>query len=166
MTIRNTAMVLTDKALSGVLTGIESINAAIPFAYELTGSEKRALPKISSGTVYFVDDSLVSAKENPTFVPAYINLEEMERSLMLYKQLSRILTALRQLVDLVESTLLGTGSQAYTASLSYYQNVKQAAKSGVPGAQAIYEKLRGRFEQSGASAVVTPAAAAPIVPQA
>ncbi|MDB6175644.1 MAG: hypothetical protein JWL59_4955 [Chthoniobacteraceae bacterium] len=161
MTTKIAATALTEKALDGVMASIGAVREALPFAYELTTSEKRGMAKITTGTAYFVEDSLNSARENPAFVPAYINLDELENSLLLFKQLSRVLTSLQQMVDLVESTLVGTGSDAYSASLSYYQNVKQAAKSGVPGAQAIYELLKGRFDQSGATASVSPASNPP-----
>ncbi|MDB6175488.1 MAG: hypothetical protein JWL59_4799 [Chthoniobacteraceae bacterium] len=80
-------------------------------------------------------------------------LIEMECSLDLFKQLQAILTPVQQLTDVIE------GSEAYMAALSYYNTVKLAAKNGAPGAQAVYEKLKGRFVQSGALVPVAPASA-------
>jgi hypothetical protein len=37
------------------------------------------------------------------------------------------------------------GSEALSSILSYYNNVKDAAKKGVPGAKAIYDDLAKRF---------------------
>jgi len=36
-------------------------------------------------------------------------------------------------------------SDVYVAELAFYQNVKQAAKRGVPGTDTIYDDLKTRF---------------------
>ena len=38
-----------------------------------------------------------------------------------------------------------SGSEAYVASLAFYNSVKQAAKINIPGAKAISEDLKLRF---------------------
>jgi len=40
------------------------------------------------------------------------------------------------------------GSEAYIASLSFYNSAKDAAKRDIPGAKAVYEDLRLRFPQA------------------
>ena len=40
------------------------------------------------------------------------------------------------------------GSEAYIASLSYYNSVKMAAKLNVPGAKPIYDDLKKRFTKN------------------
>jgi len=41
------------------------------------------------------------------------------------------------------------GSEAYTASLIFYNAVKGAAKAGVPGMKTIYDDLQSRFPGRG-----------------
>lgn len=43
---------------------------------------------------------------------------------------------------------MALGSEAYIASLTIYNTVKQATKLNVPGADAIYQDLRERFPGS------------------
>jgi hypothetical protein len=42
-----------------------------------------------------------------------------------------------------------SGSEAYVASLAFYNSVKQAARINVPGAKAIAEDLKLRFARQG-----------------
>jgi hypothetical protein len=152
------SMTLSDKSVAIIVASVAAINKELSLiATTLTPSEKRTLPKITSGTAYFVEDSLSSAEQNPNFVPPFVDVKGMEISLALFKQLQGILTPVQQVTDTMESTALSAGSEAYMAALSYYNTVKLAAKNGVPGAQAVYEKLKGRFVQSGATVPVMPA---------
>jgi hypothetical protein len=56
-----------------------------------------------------------------------------------------LLTAIKQLEEAVEDTILAAGSEAYHAALSFYHNVQAAAKDDIPGAKAIVEDLKTRF---------------------
>lgn len=56
---------------------------------------------------------------------------------------------MQQLVLNLDDTTTQAGSESYTAALTYYNSVKQAAKLSVPGSKAIYEDLRKRFASNG-----------------
>jgi hypothetical protein len=38
-----------------------------------------------------------------------------------------------------------SGSEAYQASLIFYNSAKMAARQDIPGAKAVYDELRKRF---------------------
>lgn len=43
-------------------------------------------------------------------------------------------------------TIMMAGSEAYIAALMYYNSIKRVAAENVPGAKAIYDDLKVRFE--------------------
>jgi len=56
-----------------------------------------------------------------------------------------VFSPLQQLVNLVDDTMLLSGSEAYMASLAFYNYIKGAEKAGVAGADMIYDDLKKRF---------------------
>ena len=54
---------------------------------------------------------------------------------------------IEQLNRTLEDTIILAGSEAYVASLAYYNSVKQAAKMNVPGALPIQDDLSKRFDR-------------------
>jgi hypothetical protein len=64
--------------------------------------------------------------------------------------LSSILKQLEQVTESIDDTMMLAGSEAYIASLSYYNSVKQGTKMNVPNAKIIYEDLKTRFPQKSA----------------
>ena len=70
---------------------------------------------------------------------------------ILYQQLIPIYRLILPLENKLNDTTMEAGAESYITSLSYYNSVKLAAKSDVPGAKAIYEDLKKRFAKEKAS---------------
>ena len=120
-----------------------------PYLIALTPEERRAIPKMADGTEPFVSKVLEYSKEEPQFNPSYLNVAEMEKDYKATFQLLPILKDLLMLVDNVRDTSTLTGSECYKSSLTFYNSIKQAAKTNVPNAKAIYDDLKQRFEANG-----------------
>jgi hypothetical protein len=54
------------------------------------------------------------------------------------------------LEDAIDDTEMAAGSEAYHAALVFYKSVKMVVAQDIPGARAVYEKLKTRFPQTGA----------------
>lgn len=65
-----------------------------------------------------------------------------------YQNLRPLVVMVEQLLHQIEDTMTMAGSEAYIASLSFYNLAKDAAKRDIPGAKAVYEDLRLRFPQA------------------
>ena len=52
---------------------------------------------------------------------------------------------LQTLCETVDDTMMVASSEVWMADLAYYQNVREAAKRGLAGADTIYGDLRQRF---------------------
>lgn len=101
--------------------------------------------KLGDKSLSFVGKALEYARQNPAVVPPYIDVNEFERDLNLYVQLTKLLYPLHQLVEKLDDTTMQTGSEAYSAALLFYNAVKGAARAGVPGVKNIVDDLQTRF---------------------
>lgn len=117
----------------------------VPKLIDLSTGEIQELPKMGEKTVDFVEKSLVHMEQNPNLVPAYVNVEEANKDLDGVRVLKTYYNPLEQLVGMISDSSTLSGSEAFTASLSFYNAVKAAAKVDVPGAKMIYNDLKSRF---------------------
>ncbi len=117
----------------------------------LTNKDRVQLPKMSDGTIPFVEKVISYAKSSPEFLPPYVDVVEMDNDFTLVEALTDVLREVKQLHDNLEDTITLAGSEAYTAALSYYNSVKMAAKLEVPGAKSIQSDLSKRFAKAGSS---------------
>lgn len=120
-----------------------------PYLIALSPDERQKMLKMGDKTVSFVEKTLDYVRSNPEFVPAYMNVLEFEKDATAVKNLNVMLNPIMQLEQGIDDTEMLAGSEAYTASLIYYNSVKQATKNNVPNAAAIYDDLSKRFDGQG-----------------
>jgi hypothetical protein len=133
-----------------VKDALATINSTLsPYLLALTPEQRKTIPKMSDGTEPFVAKVMDYAVSDPQFAPPYMDVPEMKKDFDAVTQLMPLLRTVDQLEDNLSDTAMMAGSEAYVAALSYYNSVKMAAKMNVPGAKAIYEDLRKRFEKQG-----------------
>lgn len=120
-----------------------------PYLQALTPRQRKELPKMGQGTEPFVDKVVRYVDSAPKFVPYYMNVPELKKDHDAVAHLTPLLRKLQQLVAGLDDSILLAGSEAYVASLNYYQSVKLATSQNIPSAQPIYEDLKKRFEDQG-----------------
>ena len=130
----------------------EVVNILKPYLIALSPTERHDLPKMSDGTLPFVQKCLDYCKSNPEFAPAYVNFNELTEDMKMYQQLLPLYRVVLQLENKLNDTSMQAGAESYVSSLSYYNSVKNAAKYDAPGAKAIYEDLKKRFAKEKAAA--------------
>lgn len=143
-------------AINGAVTTLK--NVLQPKLISLTTQERQELAKMSEKTVSFVEKSLYFAKTNSEFAPPYLNVPALDIDVTGVKQLSEFEKPLEQVLSSLNDTIMLAGSEAYSASLTYYNSVKQASKQNVQNAKVIYEDLRARFPQKGKKEETAPTA--------
>lgn len=137
---------MNEEALSTASEAVKALKSALPFLISLSGNERQSLPKMDDARRPFVEKALAYGTQEPGIVPPYIDMEELQADLELYKTLNEIYQPLKQLEESLSDTLMAAGSDSYTAALSIYNSTKRAAKDGVPGAGAIVDDLKKLFE--------------------
>jgi hypothetical protein len=115
------------------------------YLISLTAEDRKETPKLGDKNLPFVNKTLDYSVTNPEFVPPYMSVPELRKDIDAVIQLNQLYRPLLQLADQLSDTIMLAGSEAYGATLAYYNSVKQAAKMNVPGAKLIYEELSKRF---------------------
>ena len=120
-----------------------------PYLQPLTPEERSTMLKMGAKTVDFVQKAYDYARNNPSFVPDFLDLDEFANDSAALAGLSPIEQLLGGLALDTNSTMMMAGSDAYAASLVLYNNIKFLAKNKRPGAQAAYDDLSHRFPGNG-----------------
>ncbi|MCB9070711.1 MAG: hypothetical protein R3C41_11070 [Calditrichia bacterium] len=120
----------------------------LPYLHSLTAQDRRELPKMNDGTSPFVQKSLEYAQANTSLLPAFVDLNELKKDVDAVTELTQFLRKVEELQHLLDDTVVLAGSEAYQASLAFYNSVKLGARMNVPGAQNIYQDLKQRFAKS------------------
>ena len=135
------------QAVKDALNTIQTTLA--PYVMALTPEQRKTIPKMSDGTEPFVGKVMDYATSNPQFAPPYMDVPEMKKDFDAVSALLPFLRTADQLVSNLNDTTMMAGSEAYVAALSYYNSVKMASKTNIPGAKAIYDDLSKRFAGQG-----------------
>ena len=139
---------LTAANISDLKTFHNQFLSILPFLKGLSPEDRQALPKISVANKVFVEDAIMAAKNNPTLLPAYLNILEIEKDLILYQQLDEFVNLIAQTAEKLRDTQIIAGSEAFVSALTIYRLFEAASNAGMPGSDAIYQQLRTRFNQS------------------
>lgn len=119
----------------------------VPYFVTLTPEDRKNMLKMNNGTDPFVAQGLQYMGSNPEFIPSFVNAKEVGTDYDNYDGLSPLYALLTQVCSQVSDTKMASGGSAYNGVLSFYNNVKLAAKNRVPGAKTIFEDLKKRFEK-------------------
>ena len=120
-----------------------------PYLQALTPEERGTMLKMGPKTVDFVQKAYEYARNNPGFVPVFLDLDEFADDSAALNGLTPIHQLLEGLALDADSTMMLAGSDAYAAALVLYNNIKFLAKNKQPGAQAAYDDLAKRFPDGG-----------------
>ena len=138
-----------EEALASLYALVNRANSSFkPALSTLTKTQKQRLLKIGKNQVHFVHEVLSYAKNNPEFVPHYMDPEDVQVYMDRFEQISLIHQSLSQLIKQLEDTLMFLGDKSYSQTLSFYQSVRVGAKKHAPGAKAIYDALKLYFAKS------------------
>lgn len=136
---------LGDEDLAFLRDTVQSLRARLPFLLSLTVQERKELAKLGEKSIGFDEKCSTYMANNPEFLPGFVDLAEVEQDRALRSQVLRFFAELDRLHEQVDDTLMVLGNEILMADLAYYQSVREAARRGLPGAEAIYEDLRSRF---------------------
>ena len=115
------------------------------FALELHITDRHTLQSMGNHSIPFTDYAYMMAVQRKDLVPSYLDMEEFNRDINLFKQARELL----QMVEIIRERLIDTstaaGADAFTAARKFYTAVKAGVKSEIPGATVIHEEMKKRF---------------------
>jgi hypothetical protein len=132
---------ITPEDMTIIMTSFATIKGKLPFLINLTVKERRSTPTVGTerGGMMETFDSEMGL--HPDLIPTFVDVPELEIDRALFAQLETIKSCAKELCEGIEDTNQVVGSDIYMAYLSFYNNVKQAAKRSIVGADAIYQNL-------------------------
>jgi hypothetical protein len=118
-----------------------------PLLIALSAADKQALAKMKEASIPFMDKIIQYLDEKPEFAASYLDKEEVKRDYRAFTLLNSFLRPLAQITRNLDDTAVLCGSEAYAGGRSYYKTTAHAVEMNVPGAKAVYDDLKVRFEQ-------------------
>jgi hypothetical protein len=112
----------------------------------LSKEDKAGIAKISDEAIPFIEKVAQYVVSNPEFIPLFGDAAEFTKDFGLFVDTREFVRPMLLLVSNLEDTSMLSGSEADDFARRYYGAVGQAAKMGVPNAQAIYDDLSVRYE--------------------
>ena len=147
---------LSDADKAAVLAAFQVIKDKLPFRVNLSPEERQSTPTLGTQRGGMDEAFSTAMAAHPELVPTFVDVPEMELDRTLWLQLGEILQCAAEVCEGISDTHALAGSDIYMSYLSFYQNVKQAAKRGVPGADTIYQNLRRFFPRGGGTPPTPP----------
>jgi len=145
--------VLPSEVVAQIEAKVAEIKQTMPYLVGLSTNDHMKLNILGSKSTQFVQRAVESVRQNPELAPSFLDAEEMERNYALYNNLLTVLEPVQQLERMIADTMMVAGNLAYKDALDYYNSVKRAAKSNVPGAESVSENLKTRFKKNSNSVV-------------
>ena len=140
------SLALTAAQKTAITDAINALKAAFNgLLINLTPEEKQSLPRIGDNSLAFDQKCAAYMAGRPDLVPSFLEIDEMGKDRQLVADLLPYFRDLAPLVEGLEETIMLANSDNMVGDLAFYQNVKQAAKRGVAGADTIYNDLKTRF---------------------
>jgi len=140
------------QSINGTLTNlVNSINHSTMPGNSLTDAERRRMNSIGMRRYGFTDTiyDMSENSNNLDFYPSHANIHVMRRLMDQLESLRNFEDKLTQMRRVVRDNFLVTSNAAYQIALAYYNNVRVAARSGMPGADALFNELRRFFRSNG-----------------
>jgi hypothetical protein len=145
--------VLPSEVVAQIEAKVAEIKQSMPYLVGLSTKDRQSLNILGRKSTQFVQRAVDSVRQNPELAPSFLDAEALTSNYALYNSLLTILEPVQQLERMIADTMMVAGNLAYTDALDYYNTVKRAAKSNVPGAEAVSENLKTRFKKSSSSVV-------------
>lgn len=116
-----------------------------PYLHPLTPDERKNIVKMGDKSVGFMQKLLDYAGNSPSFVPGFVNFDDLKQDVGVATDLAPLEQFAAQLALDLDSTVMLAGSEGMSMASPVYQNIKFLAGQSQPGAQAAYDDLSQRF---------------------
>jgi hypothetical protein len=151
--------VLTDANRDAAIAAIKQAQSTLTFLINLTIDDRKALRKMGSKSVDYVNLALQGAQNFGSLLPASFNVTEFSNDVALVNQLKAVQIVIASLNEGINDTLLAAASDAMMSADTVYGYLKTGAKNNA-GVKTLVDEIGKRFEGQGkksAAAVVSEA---------
>jgi len=143
---------ITPAQKAAIIAKIAELAALITFGIGLSDQERHDMLKLGTKTVGWDEKAAGHMATRPDLIPVYVDTAALAQNRQVRLDLGDILHALNNVVQTLSDTQMKIGNQILKPELAFYNSAQEAAKHGVPGAQAIADDLGERFIKNNAKA--------------
>ncbi len=145
-----TNTVLTQQAYDEMKAAVQKFIDLLPPNTTLTDEQRLRFSAINVSNKVFAEDVLAESKIiGSDILPAFVDIDALEKDLVLFKQLDEQENALHNALQRLQDAKRIAGHEAYGQSTLIYNSIKMASDAGIPNAKAAYTKLKTRFDAQG-----------------
>jgi len=138
---------LTEAQLQAILDAFTAAEVLMPWLIGLIDEQRKGGYKLGPENLPFLIRANELGHQDPlNFVPKQVDLAENDKDVVFAGQLGQILSKVRSIERKVQDTFVETGLEGLQDALSIKATIKQAAKDGIPGAQAGHDELSAMFK--------------------
>ena len=141
---------LTTEQIAAVVAAMEALELTVPFLVSLTPDDRLRLFKLGTRSEGFVNEALSAAQQHSDYLPAAIDLPQLQRDLALRQALLPIVQRARVLYTKLNDTWMLAGADAMQSATAIYRVLRAQRGEGL---DVTLNVLKQRFERS---APVTP----------
>jgi hypothetical protein len=97
----------------------------------------------------FLRTAFQIAAQHPDFVPHYLNVDNFRIAIDNFEAKRNIVQTLEVFLQQAKDGMLASGNASFRNALELYSYIKEAARRGVPGAEALNDELSVYFNRGG-----------------
>ena len=143
-------IVFTDEEIAAINAALTVLKEKVmPKVITLSKKDRKKTSTMQEASLPFVTDALEAGKKEPKFVPPSVNIDNFGIDLTAYTTLRGFINDLNPIVTGIEDSMLLSGHEAYQCGRYIYNNTKQLAVEGFPGAKDTADLLGKRFKGQG-----------------
>ena len=136
---------ITAQQAAFVKTMVGNILNNMPNLLNLTADDKSSCLKVGIAQLGMMEQTHRIFTLHPNVLPRYHDPAEFNTSMDSVRNLLEIHAALSSLLEAMDGTLTAVKSDAMRMCLVYYQSLKQAQKSSLPGLRRQFMEIRDNF---------------------
>jgi hypothetical protein len=143
---------ITPAQKAAILAQITAVKALLTFVVGLSNDKRQKLLKLAEGRVGWDEKASSYMANRPDLVPGYVDMAALAQNRGVRSDLGDIIRAWTDVGEGLNDTDMVIGHQILKPEYAFYNSAQEAAKHGVPGAQAIADDLGSAFAGPGTAA--------------
>lgn len=108
-----------------ILNLLNQVRLLLPFQVNLTPEERKSLVKMGDKSRPFVEQTLIIAEQDESFLPRSFDVNAMRQDKELYEAMSPVFVQISMLFEAVQDTMLLVGSDLMVNALDIYNSAKR-----------------------------------------
>ena len=143
------SFILSDTEKSEVDAAVATLKKTLlPHLISLSPADRKEIAKMGDKSRAFAQKSLEHCKRNPELVPAILDVTAFEIDMKGVETLDSFYEPLLQIVEMIDDSMMLSGSEAMNAARMHYASIQIAAKNRIAGASTINDDLATRYVRS------------------